>query len=352
MDFKKDALKMLDEMSGIETKEILNDTEETVLSIDVDNILENLDQEIENIESNYIENNVKEIVNGNKPKFLGKLYETPNPMEYPEGTMYKNTRNGVVYIKEGNTWEYLVEDGKPGAQGRAGAAGSGVGITEINNIINEQVLTQVQPISSTTDQITYVGKQAGWNERIIFQKYFGTTVTGTAQTVILASATGSELIDGSYTNSLYGIPPVIRGNFLDNKHKWIKSHFMFGLNMGATSGAYVLIDEYWGDTKMCTVTADYSYFPSPPTTAQNFPMEVYIWYNWASGPASAAEIRVHMQMTTNNVLTYDSVTRARETYYSGSYPIVDLTKDLPISWQAKWNLSNRSLYVDTLEYVS
>ena len=33
-----------------------------VLSIDVDNILENLDQEIENIESNYIENNVKEIV--------------------------------------------------------------------------------------------------------------------------------------------------------------------------------------------------------------------------------------------------------------------------------------------------
>lgn len=209
-----------------------------------------------------------------------------------------------------------------------------------------------QVTSSSYDQMSYVGTQVGWNERILFQKYFGTTVTGTTQATILASAVGDELIDGNYPNSSYGVPPVIRANYISDKHRWIKSHFMFGLNMGATSGAYVLIDEYWGNTKMGTITADYNYFPSPPTTTQNFPMEVFIWYNWASGPASAANIRVHMQMTANNVVSNDSVIRNKETYISSSYPVVDLTKDLPISWTAKWNLSNRILYVDSLEYIS
>ena len=37
------------------------------------------------------------------PSFLGKLYETPNPMEYPEVLMYK-TLEMVLFILEGNTW--------------------------------------------------------------------------------------------------------------------------------------------------------------------------------------------------------------------------------------------------------
>ena len=50
---------------------------------------------------------------------------------------YTKTLEMVLFIlKEGDVWEYLVEDGKPGAQGRAGAAGSGVGVEEVKTICN------------------------------------------------------------------------------------------------------------------------------------------------------------------------------------------------------------------------
>ena len=158
MDFKKDALKMLDEMSGMEIKNI--DDTDLVETIDVKDILENLDHEIDNvkidtsIDQDFNKVEPVKLVEEFKPRFLGKLYESPNPIEYPEGTMYKNTRNGVVYIKEGDSWEYLVEDGKPGAQGKqglAGAAGSGVGVKEVQNIVNTQTtITQQEKFITST----------------------------------------------------------------------------------------------------------------------------------------------------------------------------------------------------------
>ena len=79
------------------------------------------------------------IVDDFRPKFLGKLNESPNPQEYKDGTMYKDTRSGIVYIVENGLWESLVEDGKPGAQGRQGAAGSGTGVKEVQQIVNDAV---------------------------------------------------------------------------------------------------------------------------------------------------------------------------------------------------------------------
>ena len=136
MNFRKDALKMLDEMSGIVSEEsVVNDN---TISFVVDSILEDLDNEISKEKIEELKEN-ESIIEDFRPRFLGKLNESPNPQEYPNGTMYKDTRTGTVYIVENGLWESLVEDGKQGAQGRQGVAGSGTGVKEVETIVNSVI---------------------------------------------------------------------------------------------------------------------------------------------------------------------------------------------------------------------
>ena len=367
MDFKKDALKMLDEMSGIETKKVdIPELVETIdvksnvdNNIDIDNILENLDQEIDNIQTEMsIEQDFNKVepvklVEEFKPRFLGKLYESPNPMEYPEGTMYKNTRNGIVYIKEGDSWEFLVEDGKPGAQGKQGIAGSGVGVSEVQNIATELITSATNAsINSTKDQITYISGQAGWSQRILFAKHLsGANFTSTSEIAFVASAVGSQQIDGNYPGSLYKIPPIIRANFIESQSRWIKSHFMFGINMGSTSGVTFTINEYWNNVQMNSVTINYNDFQSPPTSAQNFPLELYSMYNWYSGPNTSAIFRVHNYYIAYNNAGTTGIVKVREKF---PYPVIDLTQDQIITWKGSWSSTSggSKTYIDFLQYTS
>lgn len=141
MDFRKEAKKMLDEISGIESEEIVQESEKN----DFDLVLDCLDEEISKVKIEEHQEVVKEseiperIVEDFRPKFLGKLNESPNPQEYPNGTMYKDTRSGTVYIVENGLWESLVEDGKQGTQGRSGAAGSGTGIAEVETVVDRKI---------------------------------------------------------------------------------------------------------------------------------------------------------------------------------------------------------------------
>ena len=157
MDFRKDALKMLNEMSGIFSEEVISEDKKN--SVDVDLVLEGLDEEISKEKIEELKEN-ESIVEDFHPRFLGKLNESPNPQEYPNGTMYKDTRTGTVYIVENGLWESLVEDGKQGAQGRQGVAGSGTGVKEVETIVNRAIVSNTQLLSASSDQITYVGSQA------------------------------------------------------------------------------------------------------------------------------------------------------------------------------------------------
>lgn len=159
---------------------ILNEGEETPKVVDVDSvdsILESLDQKMNESESTefdssssdkaekkfkkdakeakkYVESDPNELVvdmgkgmkapkNVNEtvsPKFLGKLNYTPNPLEYPVGTTYKNINEGTVYIRsEGeNLWESLVSDGKPGKNAYP-SGGGGLGIRDVNSAVATQL---------------------------------------------------------------------------------------------------------------------------------------------------------------------------------------------------------------------
>lgn len=162
MDFKELARKIVDDVSGIKTKdkqidisnqfEIAMNEEKKIKEDNFELILEDLDLELATNPASYPNNNITLSVDGtveNSFMYLGKLNETPNPMEYRDGTLYKNTRNNVVYIKQGNLWETLVEDGKQGAQGPQGfAGGSGAGVKEVQSLIDTAIASMTAQILS------------------------------------------------------------------------------------------------------------------------------------------------------------------------------------------------------------
>jgi hypothetical protein len=65
--------------------------------------------------------------------FVGSFNYVPDPIEYGEGSIYKNVNEGVAYIRKGLLWEELVRDGKPGRDA-ARVSGSGVGVAEVKSI--------------------------------------------------------------------------------------------------------------------------------------------------------------------------------------------------------------------------
>ena len=167
----------------------------------------------------------------------------------------------------------------------------------------------------------------------------------------MASATGAQLIDGNYPGSLYGIPPIIRANFMNSPSRWIKSHFMLGANFGSTSGVTFTLNEYWGGVLTNLIVFNYNDFQSPPTSSQNFPIEIFTMYNWESGPITAASLRVHNYYVAYNNAGTTGIVKCRERF---PYPIINLTKDNPIAWKGYWSVSggNRAIYVDFLQYTS
>ena len=206
--------------------------------------------------------------------------------------------------------------------------------------------------SGTNDDISYVKSQAGWNQRILFAKHLSAAnFNSTSETTFMASAVGSQQIDGNYPGSLYGIPPIIRANFIDSFSRWIKSHFMFGINMGSTSGVTFTINEYWNNVQMNSVTINYNDFISPPTSAQNFPLELYTMYNWGSGVKTSATMRVHNYYVTYNNAGTNGLMKTREKF---PYPVIDLTKDQIITWKGSWSSTSggSKTYIDFLQYTS
>lgn len=165
MDFRETARKLIDDISGIKTKEkqidISNQFEDVMNEekqhneTDFELILEDLDTELKAFPEKYPNKEITLSTDGsvtNSFKFLGKLPTAPNPMEYPENSLYKNINEGVVYINNGHLWEALISDGRQGAQGSAG--GSGLGKTEAQNMIDTTVAnnftTTVSPLVSSS----------------------------------------------------------------------------------------------------------------------------------------------------------------------------------------------------------
>jgi len=127
-------------------------------------------------------------------------------------------------------------------------------------------------ISASQIPVSYYNGQAGWGRRTIFSKFLGASVNSVSEVDVMASATaGAQQIDGGYPGSLYGIPPIIRPNFLSSGGYWLRSNGMFGLNLGSNS-SYVIIREYWGSIKVSEITIVKTDFPAPtPTSSNNFP---------------------------------------------------------------------------------
>lgn len=165
MDFRETARKLVDDISGIKTKEkqidisnqfenVMNE-EKSNKESDFELILEDLDIELNSNPTKYPTKEITLSTDGsvaNSFKFLGKLSTAPNPMEYPENSLYKNINEGVVYINNGHLWEALISDGRQGAQGAAG--GSGLGRIEaqtmIDNTVNNNFTTTVSPLVSSS----------------------------------------------------------------------------------------------------------------------------------------------------------------------------------------------------------
>lgn len=88
------------------------------------------------------------------PTFLGKFdnRSIPNPTEYPENSTYKNINEGVVYIQRNGLWESFLEDGKAQPPVKAWPSGGGVGLNEVNSLI-QNALVGVSASSGMTSAV-------------------------------------------------------------------------------------------------------------------------------------------------------------------------------------------------------
>jgi lysophospholipase L1-like esterase len=108
--------------------------------------------------------------------FVGSFNYIPDPIEYNEGSIYKNVNEGVAYIRKGLLWEELVRDGKPGRDA-ARVGGSGVGVAEVKSITGmlgifdskdelDKVPTTNLKIGTTatlpSGPVTWQGAAVGW----------------------------------------------------------------------------------------------------------------------------------------------------------------------------------------------
>lgn len=268
MDFRKEALKMLNDMSGV-VSEVIQESENKDF-VDVDFVLDGLDEEIS--KTKVEESEIPErIVEDFRPRFLGKLNESPNPREYKDGTMYKDTRTGTVYIVENGLWESLVEDGKQGAQGRSGAAGSGTGISEVKTIIesytnsttdsfgNVQFLGPTSPgtvsisdyystsglnfLSGVPDGSIWVDDGTGEIIRkirgqllleggLLYHRQIGMSIT----------ATGTTTADAGTVLGRGGLRPIIKGGFFQDKQWTLFGKASLGISFTNTATQYFRLE--------------------------------------------------------------------------------------------------------------
>jgi hypothetical protein len=111
--------------------------------------------------------------------FVGSFNYVPDPIEYNEGSIYKNINEGVAYIRKGLLWEELVRDGKPGRDA-ARVGGSGVGVAEVKEIVgNLGIYSTISDLNSIDTSNLKVGTTAQVNS--IVYTWNGTSIGWTTK---------------------------------------------------------------------------------------------------------------------------------------------------------------------------
>lgn len=200
--------------------------------------------------------------------------------------------------------------------------------------------------SKLASSVMYGTSQAFWNRRVLFLQFFGNGISSTDETDIISFPTGQQLVDGNYSSGMYGIPPVIRANLLDNRSMWLRSHLMLGINFGSNY-SYCAIREYWGATRVRTIyiTAD-SYVGDP--TGQNLCLEIISRYNVTEATGQPRPLRVHNTWYSSDSSNVGFL-RTTESDVDFNYPLLTTNIDNPIRLTAQWSQPGCMLYTDSYE---
>lgn len=189
-------------------------------------------------------------------------------------------------------------------------------------------------------------QQASWSRRILFSQFFGSAITGTEEQDIMAAPTGNALIDGNYTQGLYGIPPVIRANLLDQRSMWLRSHLMLGINFVNIS-SYLILREYWGASLIRELQVEASSYPEDPS-GQNLCLEVISRYNVTEATGQPRPLRVHNEWYSSTGGGVGFL-RTTESFINYDYPLLTTNIDNPIRLTAQWSQAGSMLYTDSYE---
>ena len=84
-------------------------------------------------------NELREVFSEQDSLFIGEFDSEPDFNKYGLNKIYRNIRDGATYIRTKTEWRLLNKDGKNGTNGKQSIPGGGVGLNELNRVLDQRL---------------------------------------------------------------------------------------------------------------------------------------------------------------------------------------------------------------------